>query len=116
MLKLIIAVKRHPEFSADQFRTYLHTNHARLVRECPASQKYLRRYVQSFTLPVGLDGSNSDDHAVFDAVSELWFDCMADMDSFFADPDYLAVVRPDEFRFSDRENCVFFITEEHQVV
>ncbi|WP_321842558.1 EthD domain-containing protein [Paraburkholderia bannensis] len=116
MLKLIIAVKRHPDFTQEQFRSYLSVEHAKLIRACPASEKYVRRYVQSYTLPMGLDGAEPEARCVFDAVSELWFDSGADMEAFFSDPDYLASVRPDESRFSDRENCVFFVTEERQII
>ncbi|WP_028221891.1 EthD domain-containing protein [Paraburkholderia oxyphila] len=117
MLKLVIVVKRKPGFSPQEFRDYLSTKHAAIVRECPASQKYIRKYVQSYALPIALrEGSTESLDQPFDAVSELWFDSVEDIKSFFSDPDYLATVRPDESRFSDRDNCVFFVTEEKQVI
>jgi len=117
MIKLIIAIKRKSSFTQEEFREYLSTTHAKLVRECPASQKFVRKYVQSYTLPIGIDGRQLDTSSQgFDAASELWFDTTEDMQSFFFNPDYLANVRPDESKFSDMEHCVFFVTEERQII
>ena len=39
-----------------------------------------------------------------------------DMERAFADPDYLANVRPDEPRFIDIAGCMSFVTEENRVI
>jgi hypothetical protein len=73
--------------------------------------------VDASALPVALnEGATGAAAQPFDAVSELWFDNAEDIKSFFSDPNYPATVRPDESRFSDRENCVFFVTEEGHVI
>lgn len=112
MIKLMIAVKRAPGLSPDEFREHMRSVHAVLVRTCPATEKYVRKYVQSYTLTTG----ESDQEPPFDGAAELWFDSEEDMTSFFTDPDYLADVRPDESRFADMEKTVFFVTEELRIV
>lgn len=110
MIKLMILVKRNSELTHEAFREHLSVNHARLVRDCPASAKYVRKYVQSFHV------AGETDSGSFDGAAELWFDSLQDMGLFFADPDYLATVRPDEPRFADLEKCIFLTTEEVQVI
>lgn len=112
MIKLLIVVKRNPSLSLDQFREHLSTQHARLIRACPATHKYLRKYVQSYSLPVGF----GDQEAPFDGAAELYFDDVGGMNAFFSDPDYLESVRPDEARFADVERCVFYVTSEQQII
>lgn len=110
MIKLMILVKRNTELTHEAFREHLSVDHARLVRDCPASAKFVRKYVQSFRV------AGEADDGSFDGAAELWFDSLQDMDRFFTDPDYLATVRPDEPRFADLEKCIFLTTEESQVI
>lgn len=112
MIKLMIAVKRKPGLSHEQFRQHLSMQHARLIKACPATAKYLRKYVQSYSMPAGLGGHDN----AFDGAAELYFDTVEDMNKFFSDPDYLAQVNPDEGRFADLERSMFFVTEERQVI
>lgn len=115
MLKLAILVKRNPAMTYDAFRTYLSQVHAGLVRACPASSRYIRKYVQSFVQSEehrAHDGTASP----YDALVELWFDDLAEMQAFYADPDYEANVKPDEVNFADIANSIFMITEENQVL
>ncbi|NVD69595.1 EthD domain-containing protein [Duganella sp. BJB1802] len=112
MIKLIIAVKRNPSLTPQQFREHLSTQHARLIKACPATTRYMPKYVQNYSLPA----APGDPENAFDGCAELYFNTVEDMHRFFSDPDYLRDVRPDEDRFSDRERCVFFVTEERQVI
>ncbi|TDN69990.1 EthD domain-containing protein [Paraburkholderia sp. BL10I2N1] len=111
MVKLIIAVKRKPDMTIEAFRRHLSVTHADLVRNCPATAKFVRKYVQSYALWNG----DALEEPAFDGAAELWFDSIDDKDRFFADPDYLDGVRPDEIRFADMSRTVFFLTEENQV-
>ncbi len=110
MIKLMILVKRKAELSSEAFKEHLSITHAGLVRDCPATGKYVRKYVQSFCV------AGEPDDRSFDGAVELWFDSLEDMDRFFADPNYLATVRPDEPRFAALEKCFFLTTEEAQVI
>jgi len=115
MIKLVIAIKRNQAISSEQFRTHFSKQHAQLARECSASEKYVRGYVQSYTI----DRQHSNHNGAktnFDGLTELWFDSFEDMDCFFADPDYQAMLQPDEPRFADLANCAFFVTEEARII
>jgi len=110
MIKLMIMVRRNPSLTPVQFREHLSQVHSRLVRDCAASAKYVRKYVQSYALPA------HNNEKAFDGAAELWFDNPSDMDRFFSDSAYLETVRPDEPRFADLENCIFLVTEETQII
>jgi hypothetical protein len=52
----------------------------------------------------------------FDGAAELWFDSIEDKDRYHIDPDYLALIRPDERRFANMTGTVFFVTAEETVL
>jgi uncharacterized protein (TIGR02118 family) len=112
MIKLIVAVKRKAGMSAEDFHRHWRTTHAELVRSNPASARYIRKYIQCHTLP----GEYAAGEVAFDGTAELWFDSIGDKDRFYADPDYLAQIHPDESRFADMNGTVFFVTEEETVL
>jgi uncharacterized protein (TIGR02118 family) len=112
MIKLIVAVKRRPELSAGEFHKHWRIDHARLVKNNPATLKYVRKYVQCHTM---LDEYKRGEVA-YDGTAELWFDTVQDKDAFFSDPEYLKNIRPDESRFADLTRTVFFVTEEEAIL
>lgn len=112
MIKLIVAIRKRADMSVEEFQDHWRTKHAELVRNSPATAKYIRKYVQCHTMP---DQYEQGDVA-FDGTAELWFDSVADMDAFYSDPDYLRDVQPDEARFADMQNTVFFVTREEPVL
>lgn len=112
MIKLIVAIRRKQGMSQQDFHEYWGAQHANLVKACPASKRYVRRYVQCHTL----NEAYSAGEPAFDGTAELWFDSVADKESFFSDPDYLSQVRPDESRFSDMSRTLFFLTRERPII
>jgi uncharacterized protein (TIGR02118 family) len=112
MIKLIVAVKKRAEMSAEEFHEHWRTNHAQLVRDNPATSKYVRKYVQCHTMLAEYEQGE----VAYDGTAELWFDTVEDKDAFFSDPDYLRSVRPDESRFADMTETVFFLTEEEPIL
>jgi uncharacterized protein (TIGR02118 family) len=112
VIKLIVAIRRHPELSPAQFHEYWRTTHAAKVRSIPACARYIRRYVQAHTL----DSEYGAGEPSYDGTAELWFDSLADRDAFFSDPDYLALVAPDERVFADMTQTRFFVTQEETVL
>jgi uncharacterized protein (TIGR02118 family) len=115
MLKLAILVKRNDALTPEQFRHHLAVRHAGLVKACPASSRYIRGYVQSFVRAeehTAHDGTATS----YDALVELWFDNQTEMERFYADPEYVANVQPDEPNFADIAGCAFMITEENRVL
>jgi uncharacterized protein (TIGR02118 family) len=112
MIKLIVAVRKRPDMSVEEFQDHWRTRHAELVRNSPATAKYIRKYIQCHTMP----GQYEQGEVAFDGTAELWFDSVADMEAFYSDPDYLRDVQPDEPRFADMSKTVFFVTEEEFVL
>ncbi len=112
MIKLIVVIKRSAAMSPAQFHAYWRTEHARKVRSIPACAKYIRRYVQAHTLEA--EYATSD--PAYDGTAELWFDSVKDKDAFFSDPDYLAIVAPDERVFADMDQTRFLLCREEQII
>lgn len=112
MIKLIVAIRRNPAMTPDEFHAYWRTEHARKVRALPACARYVRRYVQAHTIGQAYDAGEP----AFDGTAELWFDSTADMEAFYSDPEYLAEVQPDERVFADMSATLFFVTREETVV
>ena len=112
VIKLIVAIKRNAAMSPQQFHEYWRTEHAHKVKSIPACAKYIRRYVQAHT--VDAEYAAGDPH--FDGTAELWFDSVEDMKAFYADAEYLRVVRPDEAVFADMQATRFFVTREEMVL
>lgn len=112
MIKLIVAIRKRADLSVEEFQDHWRHRHAALVKNNPASTRYIRKYIQCHTLP---DEYAAGDVA-FDGTAELWFDSVADKDAFFSDPDYLRDVSPDEEKFADMSKTVFFVTREEHVI
>ena len=112
MIKLIVAVKRNAAMSPAEFHRYWRTEHPKRVKSIAATKKYVRRYVQAHTL----DSEYAAGEPSYDGTAELWFDSIADKDAFYSDPDYLALVNPDERVFADLSQCRFFVTREEEIL
>jgi uncharacterized protein (TIGR02118 family) len=112
VIKLIVAVKRNAALSPAEFHRYWRTEHAAKVRALAACGRYVRRYVQAHTL----DAEYAAGEPAYDGTAELWFDSVADKDAFYADPEYLAVVAPDERVFADMAQSRFLVTREEDVL
>lgn len=108
MVKLVVCVKRKPGMGVEEFHDYWRAHHGNLVKSIPGLRQYIRKYVQSHTTPQAYENNA----APFDGLAELWFDDHTAVEAFLADSDYLAQVRPDELKFSDHPNLVWFVTEE----
>ncbi|HSM32329.1 MAG TPA: EthD domain-containing protein [Woeseiaceae bacterium] len=112
MIKLIVAIRKREGMSVEEFQAHWRTRHAELVRNCPATARYIRKYVQCHTVP----DQYQKGEVAFDGTAELWFDNVADMEAFYSDPDYLRDVQPDEPRFADMSKTVFFVTREEVIL
>lgn len=121
MVTLIVCIKRKDGMSREDFTRYWRDNHGPLVRSCASFTRYLTGYSQ-YHLPAEGDSGGGDAEAEFgvagtyDGIARLEFRSAEDMERAFADPDYLANVRPDEPRFIDIAGCMSFVTEENRVI
>ena len=51
MIKLIVAVRKRADMSVEDFQEHWKTRHAQLVKDNPATERYVRKYVQCHTMP-----------------------------------------------------------------
>lgn len=121
MVTLIVCIKRKEGMSREDFSRYWRENHGPLVRSCASFTRYLTGYSQYHLSGAG-DPEVGNAEAEFgvsgnyDGIARLEFRSAEDMERAFADPDYLANVRPDEPRFIDIAGCMSFVTEENRVI
>ena len=114
MISLIVAAKRRPDLTREQFVDYWLNRHAPLVLSVPEFARHVKRYVLH---PFDADGEGEalvlGAAPDYDGVGELWFDSHAAMVAAFSEQRYLEVIRPDEDRFLDRDACLSFVTRPH---
>ena len=112
MVKLIVCARRKPDMGVEEFHAYWRKQHGELIKSIPAFRKYIRRYVQCHTI----SQAYARHAAPFDGAAELWFDNLEAIDAFLSDPEYIAKVRPDELKFNDHPNLVWFVTQEETMI
>ncbi|MDQ2635528.1 MAG: EthD domain-containing protein [Actinomycetota bacterium] len=104
--KLILFVRRRPDLTPEQFKDRYETGHVPLAHSVsPLLRKYVRNYLSQF--PGGPEPE-------YDAVSEFWFDNMADLEATvgWAASEEGQVLARDEAEFIDRDSMRLFIAEE----
>ncbi len=116
MVTLIVCIKRKEGMSREDFTRYWRDNHGPLVRSCASFTRYLTGYSQYHLSGDGNAEAEFGVAGTYDGIARLEFRSAEDMERAFADPDYLANVRPDEPRFIDIAGCLSFVTEESRVI
>jgi len=111
MIKFIGALRRKPGMTVQEFRQEWN-RHADLSRRSDACARYVRRYIQCYTLPEEYENGKPS----FDGVAELWFDSKAEMEAFYSDPEYRDVLGPDLLRIADLSQSRRVVTEENPVL
>lgn len=77
ILKLVFLLKRRPDMTMAQFRSYYESNHRVLGEKAmPGARRYVRRYVQPARNPI----TGEAIELPFDTVMEIWWDSRADWD------------------------------------
>lgn len=122
MIKLVYALRRRAEIDRAAFQAYWLDTHAPLVADAAAALG-VRRYVQSHTIPTGLDTAIAAARGcavpAYDGIAELWWDDEAGLDAGFAtDAGQAAgaLLLSDEAHFIDFAGSAIFFTHEHVVV
>ncbi len=108
---LVVCIKRKPDMSREEFSRYYREIHAPLLMSSPDFARHLHSYTQHHALdsdgPVAaMFGASGD----YDAVAVLTFKDEDALKSAFQEPQYLALIQPDEAKFVDHPNCLSFIT------
>ncbi|WP_159500705.1 EthD domain-containing protein [Microbacterium sp. 18062] len=112
MIKLTILMRRKANLTREEFIAYHREQHAPLFMSIGAVRDNVRRYVQQHAVDAELPGLPAP---TFDGATELWFDDFDGIGRVFGDPEYLAVIRPDEQKFIDLAGCEFLVTVENPV-
>lgn len=112
MVKFVACLRRKSGMGVAEFHRYWKDVHGPLVKSVPEFFRYVRKYVQSHTVSEPVSGFPAPTSPPFDGIAELWFDSVADIGKAFAEPRYLEVIRPDEYKFLDLPSCGIFIVEE----
>jgi len=111
VVRLICLLKRKPDMSVDQFRKHWQTRHAPLIRSTENIARHVASYEQYLPadspIPLGRE---------FDGVTIMGFENAQAFSAFLAEPDYAAVIAPDEQRFLDLEGLVGIMVDEPTTV
>ena len=120
MIKLVYCVRRHPDFSAEEFRKYWLEKHGPLVRS-NAKALRARRYVQSHMFDSPLNAAAQQPRgtkAPYDGITEVWWDSREELIAALSTPEGMEankLLAQDEGRFCDLPNCSVFFTEEFTI-
>ena len=121
VIKLIVVVRRRPGATREQFFSYWHNEHAKLVAGFKDVLR-IRRYVQSHRIAWSPDDAFAETRgwspSEYDGIAELWWDSLEDMQAAFSTPEGSAAnqaLREDERRFGDVADVITFVTEEHEI-
>lgn len=113
MVKFTVFMRRSPSMTQEQFVDHHRNKHSLLFKALPATQKYVRRYVQSHPVSTSILGFSE---TTFDGLTEIWFDDMASFEALFNDPEYLREIRPDEESFVDLKRSEILLTTETVII
>jgi hypothetical protein len=114
MIKLTALLPRHPSMTHDEFVAYHKDGHAPLLFADPLVRRLVRRYEQGHAVSAQIGGMPQPP-VFFDGIAELWFAEVADVEAFYTDDHYFAVIQPDESRFIDLPNAQVLLTKVNPV-
>jgi uncharacterized protein (TIGR02118 family) len=113
MLKVDILVYRRPDLTHEQFVEHWQNIHAQLFSSQPVVKQYVRRYIQSRTIP---NPPNDVKVADYDGIAQLWFDDIEGFHGVFSSKNYMDVIRVDEQKFIDPKRVEFLFSEETSII
>ena len=107
MTTLIVCIRRKPGLTPREFSDYWRDRHGPLIQACPEFKRHLVSYVQYHAVDghsaiAQMFGVSGD----YDGVAVLQFHNEQALQAAFAEPAYLANIRPDEPNFVDLENSL----------
>lgn len=113
MIKFSIFLRKHSGMSGEEFVQYHKTNHAPLFASLPEVKQYVRKYVQCHRIEASLPGLPEP---YYDGITELWFDDAEAIGKVFGSADYMRIIRPDEEKFLNLQECGFLVSTENPVI
>lgn len=112
MLKLICFVKRNPALSPEAFHRHWREVHGPLIRNTQTVARHLLAYEQNPRAMQDYERGEPD----WDGVAIAWYADQAAMDALFQEPDYLALIAPDEQYLSDPKATQWILCHEERRV
>src|SRR5436305_1739873 len=100
MWKVLTFLRRNPVMTPDEFVRYWHDVHAPLMQQ----QDDFWRHVEGLALETLTDE--------YDFAAELGCDSVEAMQTAFARPEYMEIIRPDELRFASADDTLRVVTRE----
>lgn len=104
MIKVMVAARRRPDMSREEFHLHALTTHANLVKVCPGFWKRCLHYTQNHIIgqfdprtQAMTEGGATD----YDVISEFWFDSEESALAAWTNEDFLRIVRPDGAKIVD---------------
>jgi uncharacterized protein (TIGR02118 family) len=122
MVKMVLAIKRLPDLTCEEFQQYWLDNHGPLAQE---KLKALRckRYVQAHTMDTPwnevLKATRSCETENFDGIAEVWFESLDDLNEALQTEEGQQAsteLLEDEKKFIDHANCAMWFAEEHVLI
>jgi hypothetical protein len=116
MIKLILGVARRADWSREEWLTHYTERHGPLAAGLKVFSQHTLRYVQNYALTPEIFSTIPNFARQIDGISELWFHDVAVLAAAYADPNYMALVRPDELTFCDLNAITGGIGLEYQIL
>jgi hypothetical protein len=111
MVRLICLLKRKSGMTVEEFRHHWQHRHGPLIRSTESMARHVLLYEQYLPadspIPLGKE---------FDGVTVMGFETADDFLAFVSEPDYAAVIQPDEQSFLDVDGLVGIIVDEPTTV
>lgn len=98
MIKRFVILRRKPEMSTEEFRSYWENIHGKLIAKIPGLIKYVQYHVRSERL------DNTDDP--IDGIAELWFESEDSQRKAYETQEYQAVVNDEPNLFEMNSHYV----------
>jgi uncharacterized protein (TIGR02118 family) len=108
MVTLLCFLRRKSGTTHEQFVEHWQNRHGPLVRSTESMARHIVRYEQ-YLPAASADGFGSHD---FDGLTSMSFPSADEFRAFLEEPDYMAVIYPDEDRFLDRGGLVWMVADE----
>lgn len=121
MIKLVCFIRKRKELEVPAFQKHWRENHGPLIKHLPTLSRHLIRYEQNHRLQSDYTRENRgtpdapDAVAGYDGSTIMWFESMKEYRAFANEPDYAEYIAPDEAKFMDRAQTLYFFTEEEDI-
>jgi hypothetical protein len=115
MIKLLMLMKRRPDMTFEQFKTYYETNHRLIgIKYNKGAKRYTRRYLQKLENPV----YGPQPEPAYDVLTEIWFENQAALDRGLAqitEPAAAKEIAEDSARLFDGHSFQMFVVKDEGV-